>query len=83
LRAPQRQDFPQLKDLANHRWGGGVGTLLGPMGAIGEAIGPERAIPSEPLVTRLPADAIAPAELGEGTGGRLGIQNEPLTLIHG
>ena len=31
--------FPELEDRANHRRRGGMGALLGPMGAIGQAVG--------------------------------------------
>jgi len=63
--APRRAE---LEDLANHRGCGGVGTLLGPVGAIDQAVGAEPGVAVEPLVAGLAADAVAPAELGKGGG---------------
>jgi hypothetical protein len=73
----------ELENLANHRRGGGMRTPLGSMGAIGQAVGAEPGVAVEPLVAGLAADAIAPAELGEGGGGVLGIEHEALALVHG
>jgi hypothetical protein len=73
----------ELQDLANHAGCGGVGALLGPMGAIGQALGAEPGIAVEPFVAGLAADAIAPTELGESGGGVLGIEHETLALVHG
>jgi hypothetical protein len=75
--------LPELKDLANPRRGRGVRALLRAMGAIGEAVGPEPGVAVEPRVARLAADAVPPAELGEGTGGVLGIEHEVLALVQG
>jgi len=73
----------ELENLMDDRRLSGVGTLLGPVGAIGEAVGPESGVACEPLVAGRPADAVAAAELGEGAPGGLGIENEALALIHG
>jgi hypothetical protein len=75
--------FAELEDLANHRGGRGMRALLGPVGAIGEAVGPEPGIAIEPLIAGLAADAVAPTELGEGSRGVLGIEHEALALVHG
>jgi hypothetical protein len=75
--------FTQLEDLADHRGRSRVGALLRPMGAIGQTVRPEALIAIEPLVAGLAADAVAPAELGEGGGGVLGVEHEALALVHG
>jgi hypothetical protein len=58
-------------------------TLLGSMRAIGQAVGAQPGVAVEPLVAGLAADAVTPAELGEGSRGVLGIEHEALALIHG
>jgi hypothetical protein len=58
-------------------------TLLGSMRAIGQAVGAQPGVAVEPLVAGLAADAVTPAELGEGGGGMLGIEHETLALVHG
>jgi hypothetical protein len=73
----------ELEDLADHRRGRSVRALLRSVGAIGQAVGPEPGVAVEPLVAGLAADAVAPAELGEGGGGVLGIEHEALALVHG
>jgi hypothetical protein len=73
----------ELEDLADHRRGSGMGALLGPVRAIGQAVGAEAGVTVEPLIAGLAADAVAPAELGEGGGGMLGIEHETLALVHG
>jgi hypothetical protein len=83
LRAPQRQHLSQLEDLPDHGRRRGMGTLLGAVRAIGEALRPEAGVAVEPLVAGLAADAVAPAELGKTGGGVLGIEHEALALVHG
>ena len=58
----------ELEDLADEGRRGGVGAALGPMRAIGKALGPEAGVALEPLVAGLAADPVAPAELGERAG---------------
>jgi hypothetical protein len=58
-------------------------TLLGPMGAVGKAVGPVVLIPIEPLVAGLAANAVAAAGLGEAGGGVQGVEHEALALVHG
>ena len=60
-----------------------MGAGIGPMRAIGQALGAEASIAIEPLVASLAADIVAPTELGERRGGVLGIEHETLALVHG
>ena len=73
----------ELEDLADHCGCRGMRALLGPMRAVGETVGAELGIAVEPFVAGLAADAVTPAELGEGGGGVLGIEHEALALVHG
>ena len=73
----------ELENLADHRGGGRMRALLGAMRAIGQTVGAEPGVAVEPLVAGLAADAIAPAELGEGSGSVLGIEDKTLALVHG
>jgi hypothetical protein len=76
-------DLAELQDLADHGGRSGVRASVGPMGAIGEAVGAELGVAIEPFVAGLAADAVASAELGKGTRGVLGIEHETLALVHG
>jgi hypothetical protein len=61
----------------------GRGRAAGATRLIGQARGAEGVIPGQELVDGLPADPIAPAELGERAWGVLGIEHETLALVHG
>jgi hypothetical protein len=80
---PPTPGAAELENLANHRRCCGVWAGVRSMRAIGQTFGPEPGIAAEPLVTRLAADAIAPAGLSKGGGSVLGIEHEALTLVHG
>ncbi len=83
LAGPPAPRLSELQDLANHRGRGGMRTWLRSVRAIGQALRAEAGIAVEPLVAGLAADGVAPSQLGEGSGGVLGIKDETLALVHG
>jgi hypothetical protein len=70
----------KLEDLADHCGRGGMGTLLRPVGAVGETVGAEAGVAVEPLVAGLAAHPVAAAELGEARRGVLGVVHETLRV---
>lgn len=75
--------LPEGENLADEAGRGRMGAVLGPMGAVGETLGTETSVALEPLIAGLAADPLAPAELGEGCRGVLGVEHKSLALMHG
>jgi hypothetical protein len=82
--APGRMEAPQLEESDQNFLGRLVWAAKGSVGPIFESCPPLLLEPVEPLVARLPADAVMSAEFGvAGIAPVEGIGNESSSHVHG
>lgn len=80
---PTGTSFSELDRSLEDMRLGGVRTGLRPVGAVGQPVHAIGRVPTEPFVACLPADVVAPAELGEGEEATLRLEDESLSFSHG
>jgi len=66
IRAPAGASSAQREGRLEHLGVGDVGARMRTVGTVHEPVGPLHLVPHQPLVTGLPAHAVAPAQLGVG-----------------
>jgi hypothetical protein len=80
---PAGASFSELDRSLEDMRLGGVRTGFRPVGAVGQPVHAIGRVPIEPFVACLPADVVAPAELGEGEEATLRLEDESLSFSHG
>jgi hypothetical protein len=80
---PAGTSFSELDRSLEDMRLGGVRTGFRPVRTVGQPLHAIGRVPVEPFVACLPADVVAPAELGEGEEATLRLEDESLSFSHG